>query len=35
MSKLSNEIRRETLLLYKHILRTHLGKLKEDVRVFG
>ena len=35
MSKLSNEIKKETLVLYKHILRNHLSKLKEDMRIFG
>lgn len=35
MSKLSVEIKKEVLLLYKHILRSHLNHLKEDMRVFG
>lgn len=35
MSKLSVEIKKETLLLYKYILRSHLNYLKEDLRVFG
>ena len=35
MSKITTELKRETLLLYKHILRAHLDYLKKDLRVFG
>ena len=35
MSKLSIELKKQTLILYKRILRSHLNYLKEDMRIFG